>query len=804
MRTHSAFKVLTLVVLLITILPILLLAPKVPTIRSLVAGSSTSSSSFSAPLQRSPLEPADALRKRREEMERLDRASVYGLESNLYTRDGQPAPDKNFTLVISEGTISPDGYPRMGFLINGLYPAETLIWDEEDDVEIVVQNNSTVAFTIHWHGIHQIGTPEMDGVPGVSQWNIYSGGSFTYRFKLKNQYGGYWYHSHERGYYADGIRGTIYVRPRRDRQKPWSLIRNDTQTIDQLEKAEEDFNVLLMSDHWHIGHSEMLMVVHQTGVPPACFDSLLLNGRGRQYCPWNYTAIAHPAQLSLLKNFSSTNPDGFTSKGCISLVPAKPGYTVKSVLDTYYGGPCQNTSAPLTVINAGKALQQGRKWINLQIEDGATNWYYGISVDGHQMWIVAVDGNYIQPMLVDVTQVTIGSRLSVMIELDESKSNKLWPIRLTGRRALQAIEGHAFLSYDPNATETYNPTIEEDFTYVVDRNATSAHIPVSGFLDPKQTSTKLWQQNLSFPLDGSIKVPQVSNLTLHAVASQGSLNVWQVASQPLDTARLADERPMLFNVTEGGSIDNSMTPYSVATMGTVVDIVMENNLFSIVGGPNSPHPFHLHSRRFWVIGAGTGPFGYDDVQQAIQQGRASSFNLENPPLRDGFDINDNAWVVIRYVVDHPTANVLHCHIDDHAIEGMMAVVLEGLETLLPKNGSLNTNFSDQVKQRPSAWKSTVDDELGSVLEGSWSSGIASSKYPFPDPTETLNPWGDPRPLASSIQDFASSNSVQRSISSASASAASASASVAAADQQTFSARNLVPFRPTHILLPTPS
>ncbi len=39
----------------------------------------------------------------------------------------------------------------------------------------------------------------------------------------------------------------------------------------------------------------------------------------------------------------------------------------------------------------------------------------------------------------------------------------------------------------------------------------------------------------------------------------------------------------------------------------VVDIIMENNIYSIVGGPNSPHPFHMHSRRFWIIVAALGP-----------------------------------------------------------------------------------------------------------------------------------------------------------------------------------------------------
>lgn len=368
---------------------------------------------------------------------------------------------------------------------------------------------------------------------------------------------------------------------------------------------------------------------------------------------------------------------------------------------------------------------------------------------------MAVDGHYIEPMQVDWAQVTIGSRLSVMVELDPKLEGNIFPIRLTGARALQPIEGHAFLSYIDEISEVWNPSLEEDFGYAT-RALSNAHVPMSGFTtDP---SLVKWQQNLSFPFDPISKVPQESNMTLHAVASQNSLNVWQIASVPLDTVHLADERPMLFNFTDGNATSNQMDPYATIPFGTVVDIILENNIYSIVGGPNSPHPFHMHSRRFWIIGSGSGPFPADTVAGA--RALNVTFNLDNPPLRDGFDIDANSWVVIRYIVDHAAANILHCHIDDHAIEGMAAVLLEGLETI-PAGG----NFSETIKARPSNFVETQNDELGSVLEKAWESGAVASKWIEPAPTDTVSPWGDPRLLAKSIELFASSNSVQRSISS---------------------------------------
>ncbi|KAL1877540.1 hypothetical protein VTK73DRAFT_8598 [Phialemonium thermophilum] len=50
----------------------------------------------------------------------------------------------------------------------------------------------------------------MDGPPQVTQCSIPPGSNFTYDFTI-NQPGTYWYHSHDRGQYPDGIRGPLIV-----------------------------------------------------------------------------------------------------------------------------------------------------------------------------------------------------------------------------------------------------------------------------------------------------------------------------------------------------------------------------------------------------------------------------------------------------------------------------------------------------------------------------------------------------------------------------------------------------------------
>jgi FtsP/CotA-like multicopper oxidase with cupredoxin domain len=95
-----------------------------------------------------------------------------------------------------------DGFAREVYLVNGQQPGPLIEADEGDDVEIFVQNNLPVDTAIHWHGktsctlqstgtsgwetaahfqgtntrtpgLLQRGTPNMDGVPGVTQVGVF-------------------------------------------------------------------------------------------------------------------------------------------------------------------------------------------------------------------------------------------------------------------------------------------------------------------------------------------------------------------------------------------------------------------------------------------------------------------------------------------------------------------------------------------------------------------------------------------------------------------------------------------------------
>ncbi len=82
-------------------------------------------------------------------------------------------------------TAAPDGFARPVIGINGQWPCPQVDVDLGDRLIVHVYNGlGNESTSIHWHGIHQTGTPEMDGATGITQCPIAPGQSFTYDFNV--------------------------------------------------------------------------------------------------------------------------------------------------------------------------------------------------------------------------------------------------------------------------------------------------------------------------------------------------------------------------------------------------------------------------------------------------------------------------------------------------------------------------------------------------------------------------------------------------------------------------------------------
>ncbi|CZR53837.1 probable iron transport multicopper oxidase FET3 precursor [Phialocephala subalpina] len=109
-------------------------------------------------------------------------------------------------------TSNPDGaFERTTIGINGEWPLPIIRATVGDQVIVNVKNDlGNQTTTLHFHGLFMNGTTEMDGPAQVSQCGIPPGSSFTYNFTV-NQPGTYWYHSHDKGQYPDGLRAPLII-----------------------------------------------------------------------------------------------------------------------------------------------------------------------------------------------------------------------------------------------------------------------------------------------------------------------------------------------------------------------------------------------------------------------------------------------------------------------------------------------------------------------------------------------------------------------------------------------------------------
>ncbi|KAG8624405.1 hypothetical protein KVT40_007472 [Elsinoe batatas] len=116
--------------------------------------------------------------------------------------------DWNITWV----RANPDGaFERPTIGINGQWPLPVVNITKGDRVVAHVHNElGNQSTSVHWHGFFQNGTNYMDGPVGVTQCGIAPGSSMTYNFTV-DQSGTYWYHSHSRGQYPDGLRQLLLV-----------------------------------------------------------------------------------------------------------------------------------------------------------------------------------------------------------------------------------------------------------------------------------------------------------------------------------------------------------------------------------------------------------------------------------------------------------------------------------------------------------------------------------------------------------------------------------------------------------------
>lgn len=184
----------------------------------------------------------------------------YDLDTNYYTEWPDTGVTREYWFTVEQITAAPDGIDRVAYAINGSIPGPTIYADWGDWVTVHVTNTLSEAqngTSIHWHGIRQYNTNQMDGVSSITQCPTAPGETITYTWQA-TQYGTSWYHAHIGLQAWEGVAGGI-------------MINGPAST-----NYDEDKGVLLLGD-WDHQTMDELYASDLTNGPPE-LDNSLING----------------------------------------------------------------------------------------------------------------------------------------------------------------------------------------------------------------------------------------------------------------------------------------------------------------------------------------------------------------------------------------------------------------------------------------------------------------------------------------------------------------------------------------------
>ena len=286
-----------------------------------------------------------------------------------------PAPGNELELAIRETSLRLGGRRALATTINDTIPGPLLRFREGEDYTVRVRNALDEDTSLHWHGI--IVPNPMDGVPGVTFPGIRPRETFTYQLPIR-QYGTYWYHSHSGLQEQTGVYGPIIIDPAEpepfayDREyvvmlSDWTF-ENPYDVLDHLKKQAAYYNYQRRTV------PDFFRDVRRRGLGPTLKDRLA----------WGKMRMS-PTDIS--------DVTGATYTYLVNGLPPSSNWT---------------------------GLFQPGERIRLRFINAGAGTYFDVRLPGLEMTVVAVSGQYVQPVVTDEFRVEIAQTFDVIVQPTES------------------------------------------------------------------------------------------------------------------------------------------------------------------------------------------------------------------------------------------------------------------------------------------------------------------------------------------------------------------------------------------------
>lgn len=573
---------------------------------------------------------------------------VYGHAGLLY-KYNQHWSNASST-VSPEDVISSDGFQRMVIAINTSVPGPPIVMYEGQTVLVHVRNKLlSDSAAIHWHGIHQRGTPWMDGVAYISQCPIGPGQTFTYRFKAEPR-GTYWYHSHVGAQRTNGAFGAFIVKER------------------PKDGVVQPRDMLMTVGDWHHHDSNEV-----------------------------YVRMVYGNFINNKKYKTTTTLDGGKFSGVpwvSALIEGKGRY-----FDPATGVQFET---PLAWFNVTKG-----ETVRFRVIGVGAIYPLRISVDQHNLTLIASDAFDIEETPCESFIINPGERFDFLLTANQEVSN-YWIRAVSMEANVYNHTTEAILHYE--GADTVEPkTRRQDCTQnsvCVVVNCPFLYFPTGYYTkcltfhdiaakDPETTPVyeegKSEEHFLNFHFPGTVFTPGAVNGRKFEMPGISSLTQSDQIADNYDCKNKNCGEDKVCFCHYGLDLPFNQTIQMVwINMGS---------------GKGWSHPVHLHGHSFYLLKMGypaydpaTGQLtadnpdvdcGGDPKQNFCNEARWSSqdwtggnipgLNLKNPPRKDSIIVPTGGYVILRIRSDNPGKWFLHCHIEVHALDGMAMVVNEATD-----------------------------------------------------------------------------------------------------------------------------
>ena len=623
-----------------------------------------------------------------------------------------------------------DGYSfRPIITINNQFPGPTLIVPNNSIVLVDVYNRlSSETTSIHWHGMHQMNTPWMDGVEHITQCGIAPSSSFRYIFRA-NPPGTHWYHSHSGAQRTDGLFGALIVKEDSPPGgiKPY-IDQPEKYTITLIDWQKEDSLDLFAQIHAGIRYFD------QDRVPPTPSDY-----RVPRTCSPDGTDVGTVSYWSGLINGLGRHQNISYEKTKLATFTVQP-----------------NSSYRFRLIGAQSLFA------------------YRFSIDEHNLTLIATDGHFIKHLTVDFIIIHSGERYDFLLETKSAPTKNFFI-----RAETLEVSGSDPSICGNNANQLFplfdNHTAEAilHYTNVGELPGNNMYQEIADSAKPKSTQCEQSQNCIAvncpferFPSSFGISCKHIHELNLLNNANNDLLLDFDTANTLFfnfgfegdGSTSAINGRNFVFppaplsqndktnqcNTDSKTQCDKSgrlVSPDCFCTHVYKIEYKKSYRFVFTAVGPNRndntnwnfAHPIHLHGHSFHVakIGFGTYNNSTGRILSASEDITCvdNSYICTNPqwttnsndvmgrrdinraPLKDTIIIPAGGYAVVYFKANNPGYWFLHCHIEVHQLEGMAVVIneAEGMHNAPPPNMPQCGNFTwepNEFRQKESMPGST--------------------------------------------------------------------------------------------------